>query len=200
MERSSSTSPRTPALAFANAFGALGYMSLIFQWAWALLLLSYPYIESGEMSAFLLPKHQQPPATAATPEPVSPLLTILAIIVTAFVLALTIFVIVRLPKTIGLQGSKAAKATARTVIPILTHHQPISKKERIRLSYRLVMLLKGIAIILPLCTIPFATRAIPLPHSLIVAVTIFCATCSVIWFGLQYLVARLKRLDISRLW
>ncbi len=182
----------------ANAFGALGYMSAIFQWAWALLLIGYPLLANPP--EFLLPQaHNTTPIVPAEPTISTPFVTGIAIIATLLVLAATVVVIIRLPRTIGRQAASITKAATNAAIPVLTHRKKITKKQRKKLSYRLSLWLKTALILLPLALLFFAhNSAIPLAAAWVVG--LFCATFTTLYFGVQQLIAALGKIDRDLLW
>lgn len=184
----------------ANIFGTLGYASAIFQWVWSLLLLSYPLIT--ENPSFFLPANNQSHA----PQPVeldpalTPLITVVAVIATVFILALTIVAIIRLPKSIGSHASTLSKSTAKAVIPAITRKRKISKKERQRLSYKIILVLKLCIIVVPLLLLVFIKKVTELPVEAVWIIGVFSAACSIVYFTLQYAIARIGKLSGSKLW
>lgn len=184
----------------ANALGTLGYISIVFQWVWALLLLSYPIITQNPDTLLPHDISAEAPSPLTIDPSIAPLATLVAIIVTVCVLVLTVIVIARLPKTVGKRASGITKTAANVVIPTVTQHKKITKKERLRLSSKIVALIKLTAIIAPLALLCFVATIDELPRQAIWVTGIFTSVCSLIYFALQYLIAAVKKLPIDKLW
>ena len=187
------------ALMVTSILGTLGYFSVLFQWTWTLLIVFYPLLIADH--SLLLPiqpiqQAQSSPNGLAT----SPIMIIIAIIVTAFVLALTAVVLVRLPRKIGLRGARITHKTANLVVPIVIKHKPLPKKKLRRLSYQVILSIKALLILLPVAGLLYAPAATPLPGLVIWALAIFCASWSIFYFGLQQLVGLLYKISLDQLW
>ena len=185
--------------AIANAFGTLGYLSVFFQWVWALLLLLYPFIVDGD--SFLQPSGQTTAAPSVTVGAgFSPLTTLIAVLVVVLLLAATVITLIRLPKTIGKRAGRITHSAAAAMIPALTKRAPITKKERQRLSHVVILGLKLAATILPLFTLVFAQSSSPLNTQAIWLIGTFSAACSLVYFAMQQLIAYLARIPRRELW
>lgn len=184
---------------FVNTFGTLGYISLIFQWAWSLLLLFYPQLESGD--SFFYPEYSpnasSVPSLSLAP---TPLTVGIAILVTLFIIILTIIVVIRLPKTIGQQGGKITQTAATAVVPIITNHAKLPATKKRELSYRIATIFKCLLLLAPLVLVLFVSESVPLDSSLIIVIAGFTAACSALWFALQYGLALLLRIPTRFLW
>lgn len=186
-------------LAFVNVLGTLGYMSILFQWLWAIVIIANPIL-SSDFSFFI-------PSTPVPPEPTppistapSPIVIIVVIALTVVVFAATLYILWRLPKSLGLGVGKATKKTADALTPLLPHHHPITKKRRRVLSRRIVLVIKWTIIVIPLLTL-FASHDIgPMTKTVILWVGIFGATCSTIYIGIQLLLARMWNLPREDVW
>ena len=184
-----------------NLFGTFGYISLICQWGWSLLLVAMPLVESGALDCFM-PSHR----VATTPPPVrdygvfSPVLTIAAVAITVAVLVVTVIMISRLPATIGKQGARLTHgAAAKTTTHIQHAHKTLPKQARRQLSYRLVLAFKAAAIVIPLIAMLFATDDF-LPRDVAWAVALFGAVTSLINFSIQQLLARVLLVNTDAIW
>lgn len=190
--------PKT--LATANIFGALGYISLIFQWLWTGLVLIYPMMRDGRLEILL--RKSEP---APTFEPVqfgafTPLMTFFACFITVLVLIATALVIAKLPKTIGRQGARTTHAVAHKLTPRTIHHQPIPQKKRLKLSYQIILVLKIVALALPLLALLFAQSFETISLEIIWIIGIFCAVCTFAYFAVQQLIAWLAHLNKNAIW
>lgn len=183
----------------ANIFGALGYMSIIVQWAWSLLIIAYPILTSDELSSWVSQKTTSEPEIAELGV-FTPAVTLIAIAATLLVMIATIVVVARLPKKIGRQGAKVTHATAHKLVPAVTRHQPLSKKQRRIISYRLTLTIKLALVIAPLLMLGFAAPISTLTLNIIWAVGLFCASCSIIYFIIQQLIARIRGIKRDAIW
>lgn len=197
-----SKNPRPPhprALMTTNVFGTLGYLSVLLQWTWTLLIICYPLLTADH--SFLLPSQ---PIQPAHPSPegltTSPVMVVVAITVTAFVLALTIVVLIRLPHRIGLRGASITHKTANLMIPLVTKHKPLPKKKQRELSYQVVLVIKVLLVLLPVAGLLYIPAATPLSSLAIWSISIFCASWSIFYFGLQQLIGFLYKISLDRLW
>ncbi len=194
-----STTPPAKRVAIANAFGTLGYMSAVFQWAWALLLLCYPLLT--DRPELFLPSTPSPsvPPIEVTPG-LAPVVTIIAVAATILILVLTVIVIARLPRAVGKKAAVLTKKTASTAIPIITHHKKISQKQRKKLSYKLSLGIKALIVTLPLGLLLFVDFGGTIPPLATWTVGLFCAACSLVYFGVQQLIALVGSIDRDQLW
>lgn len=185
-------------LIFANSFGTLGYISTVFQWLWSFLVLSYPLLSAKPDFLFLPPAQSPPPETVGIEA--SPFMIVIAVAATIVILAITVVVILHLPKTIGKKSATFTHTTAKTILPVITHHKKVTKKKRIELSYRIIIGIKLFLITLPLLALPFAQHISTISTDVIWAVAVFCASCSIVYFAVQQLVAHVTRLDKEKIW
>lgn len=192
--------PPAKRVAIANVFGTLGYMSAVFQWAWALLLLCYPLLT--DRPEFLLPDTLPPaqsPILEGTPA-LTPLVTIVAVVATLLVLVMTVVVLARLPRAVGKKAAILTKTAASAAIPIVTHHKKISKKQRKKLSYRLGLAVKVLMITLPLSLLCFVNFSGTIPPLATWTVGLFCAILSLVYFAIQQIIAAVGNIDRELLW
>lgn len=187
------------ALKATNILGTLGYLSVLFQWTWTLLILSYPLLIADH--SFLLPSQPVQPA-GLSPGGIaqSPIMIIIAIAATVFILVLTAVILVRLPRKIGLHGARLTHRTAGIVIPLVTKHKPLPKNKRRRLSYQVVLVTKVLLIILPVLGLTYTPAATPLASPIIWALGIFCASFSIFYFSLQQFIGLLYKISLDKLW
>lgn len=137
-----------------------------------------------------------------SPPELSPLTAIIAAIITVAVLALTVVIALHAPVVVGKTGQKITTTAAKTVAPVITKHQPLPKKKQRLLTARLIALAKALLVITPLLGIlPAQLLAeLPLDATIILAIAGGTAVLSLIFFALQYAVARLLRTPTQALW
>ncbi len=182
----------------ANIFGTLGYLSIIMQWLWLVVIVAHPLL-SSDFSFFLPDKSAQPVAVPVASSP-SPIVIGLVLFLTILIFAMTFYVIWKLPKKIGSQGAVATKRAATALIPVITHHKKISKKRRMRLSYQVVLGIKLFLIIVPILGLIFAQPINGLDARAIWTVGIFCGLFSLIYIGVQQLIAALLSVKTDDIW
>lgn len=186
-------------LSVANTFGALGYISIVFQWLWSLLLLCYPLIIASP--DFLRPSGPAtPPQPIDMPSEISPIATTLAIAATLAVLSATVIVIARLPRALGKKAAVLTAATANAVIPAITRHKKITKKQRRKLSFEIILLLKVCLLGIPFILLLFMPHDGPITAMVAWAVAAFCAFATFTYFLLQHLVALFAKQQLDKLW
>lgn len=183
----------------ANFFGAMGYLSLLLEWFWVVGLLLQPLIVSGTFNWLITP-----PTAPQTPQPtysIDPTIgLIIGIVTTVLCLAVTVYALYFIPRSVGKTGAAVTQLAAKNIAPAITHHKPISKKRAKRLSYQIVTALKFILIALPL----FVAFCIPqfavFTKNIVLTVTLFCAALAVVNFCAQLLVVKVRRLNTDTIW
>lgn len=193
------TKQRRTSLTVANSFGALGYLSVLVQWLWASIVIGYPLLTEHKLN-FLLPKGEAGP----TPPPAdygnfTPVLTGIAIAFTLLIIALTIYALIRLPATVGKRGGAIVHKTADSVTPLVMPKKA-TKSAQQTLTYQITWGIKLGLIILPVLAMLFAPDNHELQRAIILTVGIFCAICSILYFGVQWLMSRTFQLEKKAVW
>ena len=187
------------ALMTTNIFGTLGYLSVLLQWTWTLLILCYPLLVADH--SFLLPTQ---PVQPVHPSPdglaTSPVMVVIAVAATAFILALTVVIIIRLPRKIGLRGARITHQTASIVVPLVAKRKLLPKKKQRELSYKVILTVKALLILLPIIGLLYTPAATPLSGLAIWSIGIFCASWSIFYFVLQQLIGFLYKILLDKLW
>lgn len=184
-----------------QTLGVLGYISCIFQWLWTIVIFLPSLLENETLKILLLPPDtsQMPDeAPTLTQEP-SLFFTIIAIIVTLLVIAVSVYVLLRLPIAIAKAGKTTTTRAARTIVPLVTHHKPLAPKKEKLLTARIIRWLKFIACIMPMLLLSFVLLIdTSLPKNLVVLIGGVLALTSIFWFGLEYLLAKLFKLPLDK--
>lgn len=192
---------RSKRTVLVNILGTLGYISLALQWLWTAVVVGYPLLEARP--TFLFPKPAPTPDPASVPviDPVfSPIITVVAIAITVAVLIFSVIIVAKLPSTVGRQGAKLTKATAESLVPIVTDHKKISQKKRIKLSYRLTLVIKLLLLVVPLGLLLFARPIESITLEIIWVIGLFTATCTLLYFVAQALLVRLFKVPTTTVW
>lgn len=192
---------RSKKLIVVNTVGTLGYLFCLLQWLWAGLLYAPLLAQTGIVEQ-ILPKQTPKPAPVevAGGEP-SLALLIIGVVITVFVIILTIVVLVRLPVAIGKTGKKVTQRTVSSVMPALTHHKKLPEKQQKRLHLTISFLFKTILAIIPIAVLLFVPiETLPFSANVLWTVTVFLAAMTAVFFGLQYLLVKLGKLDGKVVW
>lgn len=180
-------------------FGAIGYFSLIVQWLWSAIIF-LPLLLRSDVKKFFLPDqtvhHTQSVASLGGP---AILWTIIGIVVTVVVVGISAVVLVRLPFKIAQSGEKITHQTADAVLPVITHHQQLAPARRKRLTAQLIKYIKFAACLLPMLLLAgiFFVDS-PLPRDIVVIVGCILTIGSLVWFSLEYLLARWLKVPAER--
>ena len=194
---------RSRRLLLVNTFGTLGYLSLLLQWAWTAIILLYPLLQSGAIQRMLTPKQPAKPIEAH-PEYYSdaaPFIAAISVIITIAVIVISVVTILGLPKKIGKTGAKITHSTADIIVaktPPLKKHT--AKKRNLNLSYKLIIGIKLALTILPAVLLLFAPQIARLPHQVIITVGNFCLTVSIIYWLIQYSLAKILHVSVKEIW
>lgn len=178
--------------------GAIGYLFCTLQWLWTIMLFLPAILGSN----FVKQMHQEPvvPPTVQ-PAELSGFGIAFAIIVTLVVLIATIYILVKMPASIGKSGSKITHKAADTALPIITLHKKLPTKKRLQLTSRLLFVTK-----ISLCTIPFVAMLfsnntiVDMSQTVVVAIGATIALCSIIFFSAQAILAKLLHVDYKLTW
>ncbi len=182
----------------ANSFGALGYIFVIFQWMFSIMIY-FQFIK------LLLPSNDTPRyienSTVATNSEPSLLMIIFIAFVVVFAVILTIYYFVKLPSMLARTGKKAVNKTAKSAVPFVLkiQHKKDTKKNRMQLTPKLIVILKLVIITLPMIFI-FISQfyAIDiLAYDMRVSVGLWLLDFSLAMFFLQYVFARLFSVKIN---
>ncbi|MCB9820144.1 hypothetical protein H6796_02505 [Candidatus Nomurabacteria bacterium] len=184
-----------------NVFGVFGYFSVVIQWVWSVVLYA-PYFTNSQAADLFIPeKSSQPITTVASTEPTPTIVIVSVITISAVMMLLVTLALVRLPKQFGKAMQKTTQSVAESVLPVVTRHKKISKKKKLLISEKIIRFIKLLLAILP--TVIFLAP-LPIETSLRFETAIFIAAVlaiiSIIWFSLQYISAKLLRIDSKNIY
>ncbi len=177
----------------SNFFGSLGYISCVGQWFWAILLY-YSYLIG--LVAFITPN---PVVEVVDPQPIvsqpqGPLMFVIGAIFLVAMVVLTIYVIVKMPSMISKTSQKIVHKSADSMAPALLHMQnkKETKKNKIKLTFGLILVIKAVLIIIPIAASYFSQYIENQTFGFDIAmhVSLFLAGCSLVFFAIQYALAR----------
>lgn len=162
-------------------------MFIALQWLWVLALGLPIVIETGILDSLTPPQRaEQPIQSSAAGEP-SLALAMFAGAVTLVFLALTIYVLIKLPKTITKTGEKIVHQTSEAVIPVITHHKKIAAKKKRLLSRRIMAIIQSAFIIVPLAASFFIPAVQTITSQIITTLAIWLAGVSVLCLAVSWL-------------
>lgn len=186
-----------------NLFGGLGYICCATQWLWALLLY-FSYIR--RIISLVTPIANVKPVEVVPViiQPVNPLTFVVGSIILIIMIAITIFVIIKMPSIIAKTGQKIVHKSTENVIPIILNMQnkKETKRNKIKLSFGLILIFKILLIIIPVI-LTYTSQFIKdstFDFYIAMYVSTFLLIISTVLFGIQYLLARLfsvSKQDIS---
>jgi hypothetical protein len=186
---------------YANAFGAFGYVLLIFSWLWSALIIGYSSLSTQNIT-WLIPKNADQPIGKSEPSSLisGPVAITIGLVVTVIIVAATLYLFIALPRSIGKRGSMVTRKAASLIIPIVTHHQLLPEPRRVFLTSRIIVVLKSIACLLPITALFVFPNTTTLSHEVVLICSLFFSLLAVAFFFLQYALARLLHIPRELLW
>jgi len=183
-----------------NFLGFGGYFFSALQWFWVVVLYS-SLIEGLAKSITPASEPQQvqvQPVIVVSAGPPSVLQIIFTFAVVVVMIALTVYVIWKMPSIFAKTGKKLVHDTADTFAPVVlrVQNKPITKKNRYKLSSSIVILMKIIIVVLPIIltfSSIFLEKQI-VEYYIAIIITIWLASFSIVFFVAQYLVISLFRI------
>jgi hypothetical protein len=187
----------------ANILASFGYLSIVVQWFWAIATVAIPYIQHSSLELLFVPTTSAPANTPMQhvdlPIGIQITMMIAAII---FVLAITLYAIYAIPRTVGKLGRNVTKkGAAVTIKHIKHHHQPLTPIEKKRVYEYITWGIKFLLMIAPCALLLLPThQSLTISHAVVLIIGIFCLGLSLVWFGLQYLIALICRIPAKDIW
>lgn len=194
--------PSQRATKVANVFGSFGYLSILVQWFWWIAVVVLPYLQDSSIKTLLLPSPATEHTAAVSPSLPFGFQLVLGTLALLFSIAVVIYAIYAVPRTIGKAGKSLTQKSAEiTVNHVKFHHKPLTKAARKRLFEYLTWTVKLLLIVLP-CVLLFLPthNGVAIPHEVVLAFGAFCAGMSLVWFTIQYLISRFARSDARTIW
>ena len=185
----------------ANLFGALGYISCLIQWMLVFVIFILPTLDSDGFRGFFIPPEtapSQPTSTIALPPFLQSVLLIAAIL---FSLGIMIYAIISVPRAIGRTGGKVTHKAADVAVTHIVHRKHLTVKQQKTFIEHITWSIKLILTILPLLLLLLpSTATYTIPKEYILLFGAFCAGMTLLWFGIQYTIARISKLDSRIVW
>ncbi len=187
-------------LIVVNIFGGLFYIFCLLQWLWAIL----PYLPGFiSLATKIQPVTERPSVVmqASSSQPPSLFMVVLASIIVVGILAMTAYVLVKLPATIGKAGEKFTKSASQHLVPVVSHHATLTPRKRLRLATRIVMMIKMALCVLPVIVASLSfSMALTVPFNVTLIVAAFLAIVSFILLAAQVSLAKILHVALKESW
>lgn len=187
----------------ANSLGAIGYFFISLQWLWALLLYSSLITGLAKiMNTETATQTAQPSSgidlTASVP------MIIITAVITFVMVALTLYILIKIPSTLIKSSKKVVQTAAEGAVPLILQAQnkKVTKRSRLKLTPFLIVIMKYILIFFPVI-LAFTSQFIEKPTfdffiSMYIGVLLACF--SLLFFVFQYLVAEVMSVKKQDIW
>ncbi len=186
-----------------NLFGAIGYFFCSLQWFWATAL----YLSVIQnFVVFISPEPSKKvnissPAVYLNP---NPLTTALSVIILIIVVMFTLYITLKLPSTLAKTSKNIVHETAEKIAPITLklQHKKDTKKMRLQLTPRIILIMKILLILVPIL-LAFMSQFIQkqsIDFFIAMYVSLGLACLSLIFFAIQYSLARFLPVKYQELW
>ena len=129
-----------------------------------------------------------------------PIISVLAIAFAAILVVMSVVAVIRLPKNVGKTGAKLTQSAADVIVPIVAHTENVPKAKRKRLSFQIIVVLKCVCTVLALTLLLFARPIGQVTFPIIWAVGMFCFVCTMVYWLIQYIIARAGRVPQNKIW
>lgn len=171
----------------SDVLGTLGYLALLLQWAWALILLLPPLLKTDGVQTFIMPDSTPTVAHHTTAIALSPILTFAVVMIAFAIVLVGIYFAIKSPAYAVKKVDKSARKAASTI----AHHtarRPENVHETRVLSERVLWMIKFGAVLIGLIlTFVGILVTAGLSPDIILTIGGYLAIWPIVWFGSQYL-------------
>jgi hypothetical protein len=186
-----------------NFFGAVGYFFSSLQWLWVVLLYSGLILGLAKIMSHGATKQVITPSTNIDLNSSMPMIIITAVI-TFVMVAITIYIIIKIPSTLIKTSKKVVQSTAESATPLILQAQnkKDTKKNRIKMTPLLTMIMKVILVSIPVI-LAFASQFIEkqiFDFFIAIYIGVLLACFSLLFFVFQYLAAALMSVKKQDIW
>lgn len=190
-------------LQIANFFGGMAYFVCLLGWFWSTILyLPTLKILLEQFMSYYPKAASETNVPIQTGEP-NEIVALIGIIVTLVMIALTIYILIKLPFTIAKTGKKITHEPAEMIAPLVNRyqHKKDTPKQRRILVYRLTMIFKILLVTLPVA-LTLLSQLIDQPIEIDISLAMSSALGAVAstFFAMQMLAANAWKLDRKSLW
>lgn len=185
-----------------NALGAIGYVFVAIQWMWAFIIVVIPLASHPFFMELFMPSSR--PASepliglGPMPELAQSVVMVFSVIMS---LGIIIYVAIKAPAVVGRTGQRMTRKVATKALPVITHRKKITKKRKKSLLERLTWSIKAGMVVMPALALAVPPGdIIDLNHDASIVFGLALASVSAIYFGLQFIFAKLWAIDANRVW
>lgn len=188
---------------FANFFGVLGYVFCLLEWLWVIVLyFSANQVMLGDF--FPEPVYQISNTPVSEGISTNPFAMVMLGIVAIIMIAVTVYVMVKMPISMLKTSKKVVHKVANDATPILlkASRKKDTKKLRLKITSELIIVIKSAACLLPIIFL-FAFQYVSdqqLDYLIVMIIGYGLVLLGVVSFWLQYLVAFLGKIRIQLLY
>ena len=184
IKRTSKKQRRTRVLTMVSGgLAVLGYVSCTLQWLWLCVTALPSLLKSGVLDDFIKSEPTEQTVLISPLFTTSPITVAFIGFVTLVMLAITIYILFKLPTAIAKTGEVIVHTATESVVPVITHHQKLPAKKKSRLTRKVSFYIQLFATIVPLVSILFLPPIKSLPQEVIVFIAGWLAVFSVIFFS-----------------
>jgi hypothetical protein len=185
-----------------NFFGAFGYFCCSLQWFWVILL--YSSFITGLALYMSQGADNNVVESPAVINQGSTLSMIILAVTAIIIVALTIYILIKIPSTIVKTSKNIVHKTAEDATPLILRiqHKKDNKRNHLKLTPRLILGMKVILIIAPVIlslTSQFIDKQI-IDFYIAMYVSLLLAILSVIFFVFQYILASIFVINRQDIW
>ncbi|MCX6728495.1 MAG: hypothetical protein NTV39_01880 [Candidatus Saccharibacteria bacterium] len=186
----------------ANLLGAFGYFFVSLQWLWVVLLYSSLIIGLAKMmKTDTVTQTAQPTVNIDLTSSVP--MIIMTAVITFVMVALTLYILIKIPSTLIKSSKKVVRTAAEGAAPLVlqVQNKKVTTRSRLKLTPFLIIIMKLILIFLPLI-LAFASQFIEkqiFDFFISIYIGVLLACFSLLFFVFQYMIAEImlvKRQDI----
>lgn len=185
-----------------NFFGGLGYLACIVQWLWTVLLFIEPIKDFLIIFVPTIEERIDKPQIAVLEY--NPLIAIISTVITIIFLGLSIYLIYKVPTSLAKNSNRIVHETTKAVTPLIIKatHQKQTKKILLKLTARIVFFIKLFLIVAPLILVLASGLIDKQVFEARISITtgIFLASVSLLWFSIEYTLAKIFHIKFSEIW
>lgn len=194
--------PSKTRLLIVNSVAVMAYGACALQWLLALLPYGpllvrsdfyKTYVEPQESHSIVVPAHSNTGGG-------SWIFIAIAVLLVVGIFIFVAWILFQAPKAIGETGHKITTHTAEAIMPVMTHHVQLTEKKQRSLTAWAIVCIKLLLVIAPFMLTLFSPSSQFVRHELLNLSALILALWTLLLFGLEYILARLLRVTVSRLW
>lgn len=189
---------------FVNFFAVLGYFSCSLQWFWSVILYFGLILSLLELTVDKNAEEVIVKPVSVVDTNSSYMYIIFGVIFAILMLIVSIYVLIKIPSTVARSEKNIIHKTAIKTVPLIIkiQHKKDNQKNRLKLTSKLIFIIKTQLIILPIF-ITLLSKLLEKPmlnYQLSIYVSLILAGLSIVFFSAQYCLARFFKIKNEFLW